>query len=100
MTFEATGKIAGKQAGVTWQDGAVIGDPDAVARLRENAIRLEGRRVDNGSGLGGTSRHLSRAMSVWLLLSDGAWGIAPVFDRGTARYNGDTYPVASGEATP
>lgn len=100
MKLEATGKIGGKQSSLSWQDGAVAGDPDAVVRLREHAIRLEGRRVDNGSGLGGTTRHLSRAMSVWLILSEGAWGVPPVFDPGTARYNGDTYATPSGEATP
>ena len=54
-----TGEHNGREISITWEDGALSGDPEAVAWIQEIAARLEGQIIGPIGGPYSTTDHLA-----------------------------------------
>jgi hypothetical protein len=68
MKFTATGMFQGRRVSITWEDGEVSGDPEAVAALKQLAKDKVGEPVGISTFHRTTHHHLKSNLSTWVLL--------------------------------
>lgn len=70
MKFTAHGKLGRRRVAVTWQDGAVAGDPVACAIIRGISKGMEGYPVGPPAGPYTEHNHLTDPVSAYFLIED------------------------------
>jgi len=79
--FSITGLRGGKRLTVAWTDGAITGDAEAVAALKQLADIFEGVTRGQPGGPYTTTDHLSSPYTACALMKD-------LFERGTTTQTG------------
>lgn len=85
-TFSVTGLRAGKRRTITWTDGALTGDADAIQMLRTLAAALEGTVQGQPGGPYTTTDHLTSPYTARALMKT-------LFERGTISQTGSLPPL-------
>jgi hypothetical protein len=65
---DCTGHFRGRLVFLSWQDGKLVGDPEAVKMIKRLAAEVEGHRVWTPTHIGGIHDHLSNPYKVYQLM--------------------------------
>lgn len=68
--YTLTGKLHGRPVSITWNDGELSGDPEAVQALRDLAARREGTRVLYPEWVQTRHHHLASPVSTYVLAKE------------------------------
>ncbi len=70
MSFSTTGRIGSQTYTVTWEDGEVTGDQDAVDAIEAYADAHEGKLIGSPSGPFTEVDHLSDPLSAAMIMDE------------------------------